>query len=62
MATSEIEKDIKIHIKLSVEEALFIKCAVQNSRADGNDHLRESIFGGLPDIRGLNEMLREQRQ
>lgn len=60
MATSEVKNDVKIHIRLSVEEALFIKIAVQNSRADGNDYLRESIFGGLPDIQDLNYMLMEQ--
>lgn len=42
-----------VTVTLSIEQALFIKQAVQNSRGDEYDELREQLFNMLPSIQDL---------
>ncbi|AKA61237.1 hypothetical protein [Pseudoalteromonas phage H103] len=59
MATTELET--KVHITLTVDEALFIKLACQNAKGDKYDPLRRSIFNGLPDIPHLESIRRLEK-
>ena len=58
MAESKVESVSFVKLSLLPDEALFIKLACQNSKGDEFDKLRESIFNGLPDIRKLQELSR----
>lgn len=56
MAESKVGTVSFVRLLLSPDEALFIKRACQNSKGDQFDKLRESIFNGLPDIRELQRL------
>ena len=62
MAESKVQVQAEITLALTVEEALWLKQALQNAhmRESPHDmHMRECVWNGLPELREL-ENLRKQ--